>query len=61
MACKRVAVIGTGYVGLTTALSLAYVGHEVVGVDLDEGKVAGLKRGEPPFYEPHAAGFLVPE
>lgn len=59
MACKRVAVIGTGYVGLTTALSLAYVGHEVVGVDLDEGKVAGLKRGEPPFYEPHAKETLA--
>ncbi|BAW01131.1 nucleotide sugar dehydrogenase [Thermus thermophilus] len=55
----KVAVIGTGYVGLTTALSLAYVGHEVVGVDLDEGKVAGLKRGEPPFYEPHAKETLA--
>ncbi|SDE94892.1 UDP-glucose/GDP-mannose dehydrogenase family, NAD binding domain [Thermus arciformis] len=55
----KVDVIGTSYVGLTTALSLAYVEHEVVGVDLDEGKVAGLKRGEPPFYEPHAKETLA--
>jgi glycine/D-amino acid oxidase-like deaminating enzyme len=44
----KVAVIGAGYVGLTTALSLAYVGHEVVGVDLDTDKVARLNRGELP-------------
>ena len=50
----KVAVIGAGYVGLTTALSLAYVGHEVVGVDLDADKVARLNRGELPFYR-HSA------
>jgi UDPglucose 6-dehydrogenase len=55
----RVAVIGAGYVGLTTALSLAYVGHEVVGVDLDTDKVARLNRGELPFYEPHAKEMLA--
>jgi len=55
----RVAVIGVGYVGLTTALSLAYVGHEVVGVDLDTDKVARLNRGELPFYEPHAKEMLA--
>jgi UDPglucose 6-dehydrogenase len=55
----KVAVIGTGYVGLTTALSLAYVGHEVVGVDLDTDKVARLNRGELPFYEPHAKEMLA--
>lgn len=54
----RVAVIGTGYVGLTTALSLAYLGHEVVGVDLDEVKVVGLNRGVVPFFEPHIADLL---
>ncbi|MGQ9736040.1 MAG: UDP-glucose dehydrogenase family protein [Thermaceae bacterium] len=54
----RVAVIGTGYVGLTTALSLAYLGHEVVGVDLDETKVAGLNRGVVPFFEPHITDLL---
>lgn len=55
----KVAVIGTGYVGLTTALSLAYVGHEVVGVDLDETKVAQLNEGKPPFHEPHAEAMLA--
>ncbi len=45
--------------GLTTALSLAYVGHEVVGVDLDTDKVARLNRGELPFYEPHAKEMLA--
>ena len=45
--------------GLTTALSLAYVGHEVVGVDLDADKVARLNRGELPFYEPHAKEMLA--
>ena len=55
----KVAVIGAGYVGLTTALSLAYVGHEVVGVDLDADKAARLNRGELPFYEPHAKEMLA--
>jgi len=55
----KVAVIGAGYVGLSTALSLAYVGHEVVGVDLDADKVARLNRGELPFYEPHAKEMLA--
>jgi UDPglucose 6-dehydrogenase len=55
----KVAVIGAGYVGLTTALSLAYVGHEVVGVDLDADKVARLNREELPFYEPHAKEMLA--
>ena len=55
----KVAVIGAGYVGLTTALSLAYVGHQVVGVDLDADKVARLNRGELPFYEPHAKEMLA--
>ena len=55
----KVAVTGAGYVGLTTALSLAYVGHEVVGVDLDADKVARLNRGELPFYEPHAKEMLA--
>ncbi|WP_353300002.1 UDP-glucose/GDP-mannose dehydrogenase family protein [Thermus thermophilus] len=45
--------------GLTTALALAYVGHEVVGVDLDEKKVAQLNEGKPPFHEPHAEAMLA--
>jgi UDPglucose 6-dehydrogenase len=47
-----IAVIGTGYVGLTTAVCLAKLGHQVVGVDNDEAKVARLRSGEPTIYEP---------
>ncbi len=55
----RVAVLGTGYVGLTTAVSLAYLGHEVVGVDVDEAKVAALRRGELPFFEPYLKELMA--
>jgi UDPglucose 6-dehydrogenase len=54
----KVAVIGTGYVGLTTAVSLAYIGHEVVAVDKDSHKIAALKSGKPPIYEPGLAELL---
>jgi UDPglucose 6-dehydrogenase len=46
-----VAVIGVGYVGLTTAACLAHLGHRVVAVDVDAGKVARLRRGESPILE----------
>ena len=49
---SSVAVIGTGYVGLTTAVCLADIGHQVTGVDIDEAKVARMSRGEPTIYEP---------
>ncbi|WP_312108529.1 UDP-glucose dehydrogenase family protein [Brevibacillus reuszeri] len=55
----KVAVIGTGYVGLTTAVSLAMHGHEVVGVDLVEAKIATLKQGLSPIYEPGLENALV--
>jgi UDPglucose 6-dehydrogenase len=48
----RVAVVGTGYVGLVTAVGLAELGHTVVCIDIDERKVAALSRGEPPIFEP---------
>lgn len=48
----RIGVIGTGHVGLVTCASLAKVGHEVVGADLDAGKIAMLEDGKSPFYEP---------
>jgi UDPglucose 6-dehydrogenase len=54
----RVAIIGTGYVGLTTGVALAYLGHQVVGVDVDAEKIAQLQRGEIPIYEPHLAELL---
>ncbi|MFC3715655.1 UDP-glucose dehydrogenase family protein [Luteimonas soli] len=63
----RVAIFGTGYVGLVTGTCLAEVGHEVVCVDIDQAKVDGLGKGVIPIYEPglepmvkanHAAGRL---
>jgi UDPglucose 6-dehydrogenase len=48
----RIAVIGTGYLGVTHAAGLAELGHEVTGVDVDEAKVAALREGSVPFYEP---------
>ncbi len=48
----HITVIGTGYVGLVTGTCLAEFGMNVVCVDLDEQKIAGLNRGEMPIYEP---------
>jgi nucleotide sugar dehydrogenase len=47
----NVAVIGCGYVGTVSAACLASLGHEVVGVDVDESRVDRLDRGELPFIE----------
>ena len=48
----RVAMIGTGYVGLVSGACFADFGHHVICVDKDAGKIAALKRGEMPIYEP---------
>ena len=45
-------VIGTGYLGATHAACMAELGHEVLGVDVDEHKIEALKGGRVPFYEP---------
>ena len=45
-------MIGTGYVGLTTSIGLASLGHDVVGYDIDPSKVDQLKAGILPIYEP---------
>ena len=46
-----VAIVGTGYVGLTTAVCLAELGHDVVGIDVDPGKIGRLSAGDPVIYE----------
>src|SRR5262244_3854628 len=48
----RIAMIGTGYVGLVSGACFADFGHQVTCVDMDEGKIAALHRGEIPIFEP---------
>src|SRR5438270_1031978 len=48
----NIAVIGTGYVGLVTGTVFADLGNDVICIDKDESKVAQLRRGEMPIYEP---------
>jgi len=48
----RISVIGCGYLGAVHAASMASLGHDVVGIDVDAGKVARLAAGTAPFYEP---------
>jgi UDPglucose 6-dehydrogenase len=48
----RVSVIGTGYLGLTHAVCMADLGHQVLAIDVDAEKIAKAARGETPFFEP---------
>ena len=48
----RIAVVGTGYVGLVAGVCFADSGHDVVCVDVDQAKIAALQKGETPIYEP---------
>ncbi|ACS40981.1 MULTISPECIES: UDP-glucose dehydrogenase family protein [Methylorubrum] len=48
----RIAMIGSGYVGLVSGACLADFGHEVVCIDKDPGKIAALNEGRMPIYEP---------
>jgi len=49
----KIAVVGTGYVGLVTGTCFAETGNDVTCVDIDENKVNRMKNGEVPIYEPH--------
>ena len=48
----RISVIGTGYLGLTHAVCMADLGHQVLAIDVDAEKIAKAARGETPFFEP---------
>ncbi len=54
----RIAVVGTGYVGLVSGVCLAHVGHQVTCVDNVAGRVAAVNGGTPPFHEPGLTELL---
>ncbi|MEI9900597.1 MAG: UDP-glucose/GDP-mannose dehydrogenase family protein [Hyphomicrobium sp.] len=55
----NIAIIGTGYVGLTTGACLALLGHKVHCLDADSNKIQQLQRGEAPFFEPYLEDILA--
>lgn len=55
---SKIAVIGVGYVGLTTAVGLAQLGHQVIGVDNDIQKIEKLKLGQSPIFEKDLDKYL---
>ena len=54
----RIAMVGTGYVGLVTGTCLAEMGNEVICVDVDAAKIERLRQGEIPIYEPGLAELV---
>ena len=54
----KIAILGTGYVGLTTGVCLAYLGHEVTCVDPVQAKIDALRAGRVPIYEPGLAELM---
>ena len=55
----RISVIGCGYLGAVHAASMASLGHDVVGIDVDAEKIEALAAGRPPFYEPDLPELLA--
>src|SRR3954463_269935 len=55
----RLAVLGTGYVGLVSAACFAHAGQHVTCVDIDEAKIALLRRGKVPIYEPQLEKIIA--
>lgn len=54
----RLSVIGCGYLGAVHAAAMASIGHDIVGIDVDERKIASLSAGEAPFFEPGLTEIL---
>ena len=48
----KIAVVGTGHVGLVTAACLAHIGHDVIGVDENTARIRAIAAGDVPFFEP---------
>ena len=55
---SKIAVIGVGYVGLTTAVGLAHLGHQVIGIDNDKSKIEKLKLAQSPIFEKDLDKYL---
>lgn len=55
----RLSVIGCGYLGAVHAASMAQLGHDVIGIDVDERKIDALREGRAPFYEPGLPELLT--
>src|SRR4029079_8539494 len=48
----KIAIVGAGYVGLVSGACLADFGHHVVCIDMDRGRIEGLRKGRIPIYQP---------
>ncbi|KQQ92593.1 UDP-glucose 6-dehydrogenase [Leifsonia sp. Leaf325] len=55
----KISVIGCGYLGAVHAASMAELGHDVIGIDVDETKIAALAEGRAPFFEPGLPEILI--
>ncbi|MBT2580905.1 UDP-glucose/GDP-mannose dehydrogenase family protein [Bacillus sp. ISL-8] len=55
----KIAILGTGYVGLSTGVCLSEIGHSVICIDTDEQKIKSLNQGVSPIYEPGLATLLT--
>ncbi len=54
----NISIIGTGFVGLVSSAVFAHLGHNVLGIDIDEKKIQSIKKGKVPFFEPKLEDLL---